>query len=68
MRGANGGGDGSHISCGQIILGVQFILSMLSDKSDVNRRDSLKIGCASCKAGDVIILYGDIHNTILLQS
>jgi len=57
MRGANGGGDGSHISCGQIILGVQFILSMLSDKSDVDRRDSLKIGCASCKSVvDVIIL------------
>jgi len=56
MRGANGG-DGSHISCGQIILGVQFILSMLSDKSDVNRRDSLRIGCASCKSVvDVIIL------------
>jgi len=57
MRGANGGGDDSHISCGQIILGVQFILSMLSEKSGVDRRDSLKIGCGSCKSGvDVIIL------------
>jgi len=68
MRGANGGGDGNHISCGQIMLGVQFILLVLSDKSDVNRRDSLKIGCASCKSVDVIILYSYIHNTILLQS